>query len=768
MRRGRQLFLFLLLLAGCVLPLAAQIDIDKQLRERIMAPDSLLNSDTDADRHGTLLGYYLTSRTGDMKPAPIDSMRLNSFRREHIEGKSIAESYLGTYAGPYQSKVYFDQPLDRWGDFYYLAPYFHLLRRGTMARYFDTKVPYTFLSVQKLGGSTEQEQLLHALFTSNLGPNINIGGEAEMNEANGVYNNTASQALTYRIFGSYTKQRYELFAEVGNTNVINQESGGITDMRYITSVDEIAGGRRTLLPRDIPTKYKSTWNSASYGRGRLHHRYRFGFYQEYDKDGNLIERKESTLTDEVAKQDSLISPEAPPDEAPPLPEENELTALPDSLPAMGEQPMPTDSIATPAPKVLKRSTLKPKTGDEEDEEGEEEAGSDTTRVFVPVTAIYHDFTLEKGSHEFVSQDPTLLDNFPETFIPRREGMKYYPYDRFSTMNISNTIGVDLIEGFHKWAKMSLSAFASFDYQIIHQPLILQEDAERLDLPYEELGAKLHSTLVGGRVKSDSFEHLKWYVQGHVGVEGYRAGEIDLRGEVSLAMKLLGRDVTVRGGGLLLNEVPPYLLEHFRSTLHAWDRELSTTKRVRLTGDLEIPSTETHLFVRAETIGNPYAVDSATFQPIQHDGTVSLLSAGVEQALRWKFLNLETACVWQRTSNREVTPIPSLALYANLYLSTTIAKVMTLQLGVDAKWHSRYLAPYYEPTTQMFVPQDQYEIGGNAPMMMAYVNFHLKRARAFVRYYNVGSLLFKPDHFTMPFYPTYPPQFQFGIVVDLKN
>ena len=67
-----------------------QIDIDKQLRDRIIAPDSLLNDDTDADRHGTLESYYLTGRTGDLRPAPLDTLKLNSFRREHIEGRSIA------------------------------------------------------------------------------------------------------------------------------------------------------------------------------------------------------------------------------------------------------------------------------------------------------------------------------------------------------------------------------------------------------------------------------------------------------------------------------------------------------------------------------------------------------------------------------------------------------------------------------------------------------------------------------------------------------
>ena len=50
----------------------------------------------------------------------------------------------------------------------------------------------------------------------------------------------------------------------------------------------------------------------------------------------------------------------------------------------------------------------------------------------------------------------------------------------------------------------------------------------------------------------------------------------------------------------------------------------------------------------------------------------------------------------------------------------------------------------------------------------YVNAHLKRARFFVKYYNVGALLFKPSHFTMPNYPLYPPVLRMGVAVDLRN
>lgn len=124
--------------------------------------------DSDNDRRGNLHASYLVRRTGDVIPAFADTLRLNYFHRSSIEGKSIAEAYTGTYASPYQSKIYFDRPIDQWGDFFFTNPYDHLIHRGKDMRFFDVKVPYTLLSYVKNGGSDNVEENFHTLFSSNL------------------------------------------------------------------------------------------------------------------------------------------------------------------------------------------------------------------------------------------------------------------------------------------------------------------------------------------------------------------------------------------------------------------------------------------------------------------------------------------------------------------------------------------------------------------------------------------------------------------------
>ncbi len=747
------------ILALFVSPVAfGQIDMDKQLEKRSHIDEHL--QDNDRDRHGNLFSSYLMPRTGDPRPAFVDSMQLNAHHYSYVEGLSPVEAYLGTQTGPYLSMSYFDRPVDRWNQFFFTMPYRYRMQTGERLRFFDTKVPYSYLYYLTSGSGEEQEQNFQALITTNLGKSFNVGGEVRIDNAGGIYAQTASHNISYRVFGSYTKERYEAYLSVGNTNVVNQESGGITDMRYITNPDEFQQGRRQILPKDIPTKYKSTWNRVIFGEGKLHHRYRFGYYEELDEKGNVKKKEASNanlLTDlfkgkaKEESEDSLSS--AAPE---PLASDSlRVTEVPkDTLVAAPSMPVPKRRVGQSTGQMLP----------ENDPESEDKK---PIKRFVPVAAVYHDFDFRHGSRAFVSQDQNLLKEYPNPILPRLEGVRSYPDDQFNMFSVSNALGLELIEGFKSWVKMGMSAFVAFDYEEYHQPLISKADAERLDIEYSELSSKEHTTFVGGRISSDSFKYLKYYVWGQVGIEGAHAGEIDVRGNIGTSFKLFGKDLSLDANASFLNTIPSYFLKTYKGTLHEWNNDFTPTQTFRIGGHLRFPFTGTHIYANVETIQNPIFAGSDA-KPQQKSGNFRVMAAGFDQKLSWKILNLELSGLWQTSSDKEVAPLPMISLYGNFYFKFLIAKVMDLQIGVDAKWNTKYFAPYYEPTTQLFLPQTQTEIGGGAPLLTAYANAHLSRARFFVRYYNVGSLLFKPGNFTMPNYPSYPALLQMGVVVDLKN
>ena len=99
MKPRYQILLLALLLSLFGIESYAQIDMDKQLRERKEKKDDY--DDSDRDRLSSLFSFYLTPRTGDLQSASVDTMMLNYHCRAYIEGLSVAEAYACTYASPY-------------------------------------------------------------------------------------------------------------------------------------------------------------------------------------------------------------------------------------------------------------------------------------------------------------------------------------------------------------------------------------------------------------------------------------------------------------------------------------------------------------------------------------------------------------------------------------------------------------------------------------------------------------------------------------------
>lgn len=73
----------------------------------------------------------------------------------------------------------------------------------------------------------------------------------------------------------------------------------------------------------------------------------------------------------------------------------------------------------------------------------------------------------------------------------------------------------------------------------------------------------------------------------------------------------------------------------------------------------------------------------------------MLSAMLKQDFRLGIFHLDNEVTWQKSSNETVLPLPQLSLYHNFYILTKLAKkVLTVQLGVDVRYFTKYNAPAY--------------------------------------------------------------------------
>lgn len=253
-------------------------------------PDSLLVTDSASLKNKRITGYRLTPLLGERYVAPVDSQRLNYGNSTLVESKSIAVGYLANLGSPAQTKIFSERKEAR--DFMFADAYDYYITTPENAYFYDTKVPYTHIMYTTAGGSQYKDEQLKGTLTLNFGKKINIGGDMDYIYSRGHYNSNGNKLLSYRLFGSYRSDRYELNAYLSNFNFVNFENGGLTDDTYITNPDLVLdGSKRAVDTKAFPVRFTDTWNRVRGKQYFLSHRYNLGFYrtlQETDSLGNPL------------------------------------------------------------------------------------------------------------------------------------------------------------------------------------------------------------------------------------------------------------------------------------------------------------------------------------------------------------------------------------------------------------------------------------------------------------------------------------------------
>ena len=379
-------------------------------------------------------------------------------------------------------------------------------------------------------------------------------------------------------------------------------------------------------------------------------------------------------------------------------------------------------------------------------------------VFVPVVSFIHTFDYKSNNRRFLSEDARIDTVYTNHYLPT-DG-DYYVNDKMSYWSLRNTIGISLREGFKKWAKFGLTAYADFDYRhfTIADTTLSGDLSQKI---YKEF-----STKIGAELAKREGALLTYRANAELGLTGVDLGEFRLTGEIGSKFPLWGKDVSIKGKAHLLNLVPAFFERHNHTRFYWWDRDFSKVKRVYFGGELSVPFTRTKLTAGVENITN-YVYFGLNGESAQHDKNIQVFSAQLDQNFKVGILNWENSLVYQKSSSASVLPLPEFCVYSNLYILFKLAKVLTLQPGVDVRYQTKYYAPYYDAATQQFRIQDEVKIG-HFPLLNVYLNAHLKYTRFFVMAYNIGSLLFHTDYFSLAHYPLDPFYIRFGLSWNFYN
>ena len=684
-------------------------------------PDSL---DTGTDVQSIppkLYMWQLSETLGNRTIVPADTLALNFQNTNLVGGMTGEYNFLGNLGSPRLSRIFFNRQDDE--PTLFMAPYSSFFVRPDQVFFTNSNVPYTNLTYYKAGNKINGEERFKSYFSVNVNKRLAFGFNFDYLYGRGYYANQSTSHFNAGLFGSYIGERYQIQAVYNNFFMKMNENGGIANDGYITRPDTMAEGKKEYSSTTIPVKMEQTSNRNKDFYVYLTQRYRLGFKRRVLKEeaqNNSVQQRFSpaapttSIASSIAPADSLATDSLATD------------SLPANNLAMGDN--------------LSLDSLNSNHALPEDTNFVEE--------FVPVTSFIHTFKIERARHKYQS-----VSTPDENAYYNKQGVSR---DSTTAFSVKNVFGIALLEGFNRYAKAGLTGYISHKFSRYD---LMNADSMTVDRFTEQ------EIYVGGELAKRQGKTLHYSIDGEVGIMDKAMGQFRVNGNMDLNFRLWKDTVNLIIRGFVKNTLPSFYMRHYHSNLHVWDNDnMEKEFRTRVEGELNIDRWGTNLRAGVENVKN-YTYLNQKAVPEQNSGNIQILSATLKQNFRAGIFHLDNEVTWQKSSNETVRPLPQISVYSNLYLLTKLAKkVLTVQLGADVRYFTKYNAPAYTPSIQQFHLQpenDQVEIGGY-PIVNVYANLHLKRTRLFAMYSHVNQGMGTRNSFLVPHYPINPSLLRIGV------
>ncbi|WP_315578471.1 putative porin [Hoylesella oralis] len=755
-----------------------QIDVNGNITtgsKKLNNTDSL---GTDKEIPTGLKVWTVDRYFGDITPAIPDTvphMYMNSIFTTGMRGEFNTTGNLGA---PRINRIYADRPEPQ--EFIFTTPYDFFLKPVDKFHFTNTLSPFTNLSYNNAGNRTDGEDHFTAKFGVNAGKKIGVGFNFDYLYGRGYYSNQSTAHFNYTMYGSYIGDRYQAHLLLSTNHQKVTENGGITNDNYITHPESFDDNYATS---EIPTVLSRNWNRNDNQHIFLTHRYSLGFNRKVPMTEEEIEarkfaieskkenearksleekrktaREEGRTIDEKEEQKILTAPSGRPDNAKIAGiEPAAVTVKPEGRIAINGKSQADSLNAQAAVAAKDTAWLK--------------------NEYVPVTSFIHTMSLDNYRRIYQAY-VTPTDFYANTYVVDEPLSSDSIYDKTRYFRLKNIFAISLLEGFNKWAKAGLKAYAS--HELRH--FVLPDHTGTAT--YNE-----HAVYVGGQLSKTQGHTLHYNVIGEFGVTGKDAGNIRIDGNIDLNFSLFGDTVQLAASGFFHNTTPPFYYRHYHARHFWWDNDdLNKTIHSRIQGTFSYTKTRTKLRIAVDELKNyayfeqGYTINSSynrlnnTVSVAQTSEPITVFTAQLTQDFTLGPLNWENVITYQKSSNQNVLPVPDLNIYTNLYLRFKIAHVLKCDFGADARYFTQYYAPDYSPALGQYAVQTNTDTSGgdsrvkigNYPLVNVYANFHLKHTRFFVMYSHVNAGSGNKEYFLVPHYPLNERIFRFGVSWNFFN
>lgn len=723
------------------------------------------NNDTTRNKEipKGLYVWTVDRKFGDIRPAVPDTMQhlyMNSTFNSGLHGEynNTGNNYTAR-----ESRIVIDRPVGE--QFIFTQPYSFVMKQPDQLHFTNTLSPFTNISYDNCGNKTNGEDHIEAKFAINSGKRLGMGFDLNYAYARGYYANQSASHFGATFFASYLGDKYKMHAIFSTYHQKVSENGGITDDNYITHPETFDD---SYSESEIPTILNQNWNRNNNTHLFLTHRYSLGFYRrvkltdeeikarkfaaESKKDNEKKDNEENTMPEGRRRAERTIdsTPQGRPEGAVIAGDEPEIggEAAVDTTRISVESQAKMDSLL--AAKALQDSL-----------------DATTWLDFVPVTSFIHTLDLNRYDRIYQAYN-SPADYYADTFYNYTDNNNTYGgdsiYDQTKHLSMKNTLAIAMLEGFNKYAKAGLKVFASHELRRFELPEIIG-DAEQKSSRLAKWNE--HSISIGGQIAKTQGKTLHYNLMAETWLAGEDAGQLKLDFSTDLNFPLFGDTVTLAAKAYFYRLNPTFYQRHYHSKHLWWDNnDMSMETRTRIEGLFNYRKTKTSLRVAIEEIQNytyfgmSYNTASETRTGLtagvnQCGANINLLTAQLIQNFRLGILNWENIITYQNSNCEDVLPVPALNLFTNLFIKFKIVNELTVELGGDAWFFTKYNAPDFCPQLNQFAVQEnaasKVELGGY-PFVDVYANLHLKHTRFFLMYSHATAGNGNRMYFLAPHYP----------------
>ncbi len=249
------------------------------------------------------------------------------------------------------------------------------------------------------------------------------------------------------------------------------------------------------------------------------------------------------------------------------------------------------------------------------------------------------------------------------------------------------------------------------------------------------------------------KYLSWEADGKYNFAGYNINDFHINGKIRLSVYPFEDGMHLTGKFHTSLREPHLFNQKIYTNHHVWNNDFKKISETRIEGTFDIPKYKLQAFFGYALVDGMIYYDTLSVVR-QLDSPVSIMSAYLEKNFKLWVLHFDNRALFQLSSNQDAVPLPTLALNLRYYFQFNIVKdVMSMQIGLNALFNTKYYAQTYSPDLGVFYNQNQEKIG-STPYFDAFVNVQWKRACVFVKYTNTfigwpDSDYFSAYHYIKP-------------------